>query len=686
MNEAIAAVFEALQLPEITRAVLHRLSANLFARTRYVVSPSGVVIAGFGELDMVPSLAEFTISGVTLGKLRFLPGRTHSALMGPSIMPFAQSEMVETFMEGVNPNFRKVVGTFLEKVLGDLPDALMTALASHLATLDEPARAELKAKLGAACSVINNQLGARVKEYTLGQHVRPIIGAGSLALPKEQLAEMAEALQKPVVVYMGSLAASGGYYVACGGSSLMAHETTLTGSIGVIMQTINYEQLIGKVGVSSVTFKSGPFKDMMSGSRQMTDAEREYVQGMVMQTYDKFVGIVARERQLDEGALRTGLADGRVISGKDAMEAKLINSLGEIEDAYAKAMELAKIKSATIIRYDSPFKLGKLFRLLGQGESSAKTTVEVKIADALMPKLEAGRLYFCRPFTRRKSCRPTNSNSLGRPRWRCSSRSSLPFGIVVYLRLVARLATRRRPGEDGRPSILPDLLVSFVLAQRLRRAGVHGRAAAAPKIAARASRIKCCKAASSSSSSPSAMLAFPSLARGLRPGDAFRAPPRSARCERSAGRCCSCRARSLCHAGESHHCALLKEDAVRQPLVEFFRNAAEREDYARDGQRRRWRRSRRAGLRRVPFSRLFLRRGKALRRRRGPAARLTALLFAAYPRQSRLAARPLRARRRPHARLRGHRLAARADRHARALQRHQPRRALRARQRHARSP
>ena len=204
--------------------------------------------------------------------------------------------------------------------------------------------------------------------------------------------------KKPVVVYMGSLAASGGYYVACGGSHLMAHETTLTGSIGVIMKTINYEQLIGKVGVSFMTFKSGPFKDMMSGSRQMTDAEKEYVQGMVMQTYDKFLGIVARERQLDAGELRTGLADGRVISGKDAKEAKLINSLGAVEDAYAKAMELAKIKSATIIRYDSPFRLGKLFRMLGQGESTAKTTVELKIADALAPKLEAGRLYYLPAF------------------------------------------------------------------------------------------------------------------------------------------------------------------------------------------------------------------------------------------------------------------------------------------------
>ncbi|MGB8168765.1 MAG: signal peptide peptidase SppA [Chthoniobacteraceae bacterium] len=204
--------------------------------------------------------------------------------------------------------------------------------------------------------------------------------------------------KKPVVVYMGSLAASGGYYVSCGGTYLMANETTLTGSIGVIMQSLNYEQLFGKVGLSMTTFKSGAFKDMLSGSRQMSDAEKEYVQSLIMETYGKFVGIVARERKLDENALRNGLADGRVVSGKDALAGKLINGLGELEDAYAKAMDLAKIKNASVIRYESPFRFGKLVRLLGQSEESRHTKVEVKIADALVPKLQAGRLYFLPSF------------------------------------------------------------------------------------------------------------------------------------------------------------------------------------------------------------------------------------------------------------------------------------------------
>jgi len=201
--------------------------------------------------------------------------------------------------------------------------------------------------------------------------------------------------KKPVVVYMGSLAASGGYYVSCAGSWLMANETTLTGSIGVIMQSLNYRELFGKVGLETITFKSGQFKDMLSGSRELTQDERDYIQKMVMDSYGKFVGIVASERKLNEDELRHGLADGRVISGKDAKAAKLINDTGELEDAYAKAMSLGGVKSATVIRYESPFKFGKLFRLLGQSE---KTSVEVNVAKALGPKLEAGRLYFLPSF------------------------------------------------------------------------------------------------------------------------------------------------------------------------------------------------------------------------------------------------------------------------------------------------
>ena len=197
--------------------------------------------------------------------------------------------------------------------------------------------------------------------------------------------------KKPVIVYMQSLAASGGYYVACGGKFLMANDTTITGSIGVIIQTLNYEQLFNKVGLASVVFKSGKFKDMLNGARPMTPEEREYVQSFVMATYDKFLGIVAKERNLPADALRNTVADGRILSGADAQQHKLIDGLGQIEDAYEKARDLGRSRDATVVRYAAPFGFGRLFRTLGESRGSK---VEISLPKQLMPQLETGRAYF----------------------------------------------------------------------------------------------------------------------------------------------------------------------------------------------------------------------------------------------------------------------------------------------------
>ncbi len=201
--------------------------------------------------------------------------------------------------------------------------------------------------------------------------------------------------KKPVVIYMGSMAASGGYYVACGGSHLIAHETSFTGSIGVIMQSLKYKTLFDKVGLEFVTFKSGAFKDMLSGSRDLSDEEKDYVQKMVMQTYDKFVGIVAKERKLPIDQLKNGVADGRVVSGKDALAAKLVDQVGEVEDAYAKAIALSGAKNARIVRYASPIGLSRFLRLLGKADGSHKVEVDLHAA---LPKLEPGRAYYLPSF------------------------------------------------------------------------------------------------------------------------------------------------------------------------------------------------------------------------------------------------------------------------------------------------
>ncbi len=196
---------------------------------------------------------------------------------------------------------------------------------------------------------------------------------------------------KPVIVYMDSVAASGGYYVACGGKFLMANETTITGSIGVIIQTLNYEQLFNKIGLASVVFKSGKFKDMLNGARPITPEEREYVQGFVMSTYDKFLGIVARERNLPADGLRNTVADGRILSGRAALENKLIDGLGQIEDAFRKAKELSNAPDAAIVKYGPPFSIGRIFRALGQ---SSPSKIELSLPKQLVPQLESGRAYF----------------------------------------------------------------------------------------------------------------------------------------------------------------------------------------------------------------------------------------------------------------------------------------------------
>jgi protease-4 len=196
--------------------------------------------------------------------------------------------------------------------------------------------------------------------------------------------------RKPVVVYMDSLAASGGYYVSCGGKFLMASETTITGSIGVIIQTLNYEQLFNKVGLASVVFKSGKFKDMLNGARPITPEERELVQSFIMKTYDKFLGIVAKERNLPADLLRNTIADGRILSGKDAFEHKLIDGLGELDDAFGKAKELGNAPDAKVVKYGPPFSLSRFFRIFGETDSK----IELSLPKQLIPQLESGRAYF----------------------------------------------------------------------------------------------------------------------------------------------------------------------------------------------------------------------------------------------------------------------------------------------------
>jgi len=204
-----------------------------------------------------------------------------------------------------------------------------------------------------------------------------------------EVAELAK--DKPVVVSMGAVAASGAYYISCAADYIVANETTFTGSIGVIIHSFNYEGLLGKVGVNPLVFKSGKFKDMLSGSRQPTPEEILYVQGMVTQVYGRFLSIVSSSRKLPEGELREGPADGRILTGKDALQAGLIDAVGYSDDAYRKARELAKAEGAGVLRYRPEASFERFMRQLG-AYTDIKPELHIRLGGGFVP--QAGIAYY----------------------------------------------------------------------------------------------------------------------------------------------------------------------------------------------------------------------------------------------------------------------------------------------------
>jgi protease-4 len=149
---------------------------------------------------------------------------------------------------------------------------------------------------------------------------------------------------KPVVASLGSVAASGGYYIAVAADQIYANPGTLTGSIGVIMQMANLEELMKKVGVNYVVIKAGKFKDMGNFSRAMTPDERRVLQEMLDDVHGQFIDAVASGRKLDRAQV-VQFADGRIFSGTQAKALKMVDTLGGLEDALAGAAKLAGIPS-----------------------------------------------------------------------------------------------------------------------------------------------------------------------------------------------------------------------------------------------------------------------------------------------------------------------------------------------------
>jgi protease-4 len=163
---------------------------------------------------------------------------------------------------------------------------------------------------------------------------------GGAVAPCQEIYRAVKALKKPVVVSMGSVAASGGLYVAAGGDLILANPGTITGSIGVILQTVEFGEAMDKVGLKSRTIKSGAFKDMGSPFREMRPEETRLLETMVGEVYEQFLGDLAAGRpKLKPEELRS-LADGRIFSGAEAQRLGLVDELGGFEEAVRRAAAL----------------------------------------------------------------------------------------------------------------------------------------------------------------------------------------------------------------------------------------------------------------------------------------------------------------------------------------------------------
>lgn len=198
-----------------------------------------------------------------------------------------------------------------------------------------------------------------LKQYGEDSRVKAIIlridsPGGGVSASQEiyrEVKRVKEEKNKKIIVSMASVAASGGYYIACPADKILANQGTVTGSIGVIAEWVNYKELAEWAKVKPVVFKSGEFKDTGSPTRELTDREKDYFQGMINELFGQFVGAVTEGRkgkgvqgnELDEKKVRE-LADGRVYTGESAVKNGLVDEIGNYEDAVKATAKMVGIK------------------------------------------------------------------------------------------------------------------------------------------------------------------------------------------------------------------------------------------------------------------------------------------------------------------------------------------------------
>jgi protease-4 len=198
--------------------------------------------------------------------------------------------------------------------------------------------------------VDSEQIIEQLKRYEDNESVQAILlnvdsPGGGVAVSQEiysAIRRLREKKSKIVVAYMSSVGASGAYYLSCPADKIIANPGTVVGSIGVIAEWVNYGELFAWAKLKDVTFKTGEFKDSGTPTRELTEKEKVYFQGLIDDMYVQFVEAVAAGRKMDIEEVRE-LADGRVFTGRDARDKKLIDEVGDFQDAVDLTASLAGI-------------------------------------------------------------------------------------------------------------------------------------------------------------------------------------------------------------------------------------------------------------------------------------------------------------------------------------------------------
>ncbi len=334
---------------------------------------------------------------VVLGGLLFLGSLVAYALFMPSGHGFGGdhgAKLHEVVKEAGNSHERVLILTVDGVISGDPIDGVGESLVD----------------------LIQHQLDKAAEEASIKGVILKVDSPGGEVLASDEiylaLVDFQEQSQKPVVVSMGGMAASGGYYISTASQWIVANELTITGSIGVIMHGMNYRGLMDKVGVRPEVFKSGRFKDMMSPDKREEDIsleEREMIQKMVNETFQRFKQVVSEGRKAankvngentEEGdrgrtlAANWGdFADGRILSGKEAFEHGFVDELGNFQTAVDRMKAIAGLEDPELVEYHPAFDIGSLLRFLGQSPAR-KIKVDVGFE---RPQLKAGYMYFVWP-------------------------------------------------------------------------------------------------------------------------------------------------------------------------------------------------------------------------------------------------------------------------------------------------